>query len=466
MRALAVALPIALLAAPYVAIVAQQTGHFAALNKTSGTWTTGQNIMAGMPYEQASLLLGPELSDYSFSGPSVGPRSVGEAVAFAAFAAQRHARLIIWSLHQPAFGSFAMAALIVLGLLAPPWRRRWPYEALFVGFTAVVFVTLLATMLFEERYLTELVPFTVPAIAPPSSISGVPINSRRHGVRARRSAPTARAPRASDNGFRRRQWFMLSNKRVAVILPAYNAAKTLQRTYDELPHDIVDDVILTDDASRDNTAELAEKLGLHTIRHDANRGYGANQKTCYTAALARGADIVVMLHPDYQYTPKLVTAMASMIASEQFDAVLGSRILGRGALAGGMPVYKYVFNRFLTLVQNFLMSYKLSEYHTGYRAWSRELLHALPLMNCSDDFVFDNQMLAQAIYFGFRIGEISCPTKYFPEASSINFRRSVTYGLGVLKTSVEFRLQRWSIAEYAIFSREDGRLRTAAAIHA
>jgi glycosyltransferase involved in cell wall biosynthesis len=255
---------------------------------------------------------------------------------------------------------------------------------------------------------------------------------------------------------------MLSNKRIVVVLPAYNAAKTLQRTFDELPHDIVDDVILTDDASRDQTAELAERLGIRTIRHDVNRGYGGNQKTCYAAALASGADVVVMLHPDYQYTPKLVTAMASMIVSEQFDAVLGSRILGRGALSGGMPVYKYVSNRFLTLTQNVLVNYKLSEYHTGYRAWSRELLQSLPLMRCSDDFVFDNQMLAQAIYFGFRIGEISCPTKYFPEASSINFRRSLTYGIGVLKTSVEFRLHRWGLSHSELFS-EGGNLTPAPA---
>ncbi len=245
---------------------------------------------------------------------------------------------------------------------------------------------------------------------------------------------------------------MLANKKIAVVLPAYNAAKTLQLTYDELPHDIVDDVILTDDASHDNTAELAEKLGIFTIRHDRNRGYGGNQKTCYTAALSRGADIVVMLHPDYQYTPKLVTAMASMIASEQFDAVLGSRILGRGALVGGMPLYKYVFNRFLTAAQNFLVGYKLSEYHTGYRAWSRHILERLPLMHCSEDFVFDNQMLSQAIFYGFRIGEISCPTKYFPEASSINFRRSLVYGLGVLKTCFQFRLQRMGLAKWEIFS--------------
>ena len=251
---------------------------------------------------------------------------------------------------------------------------------------------------------------------------------------------------------------MLLNKKIVVVLPAYNAAKTLKRTYDELPHDIIDDVILIDDASLDNTAELAEQLGIKTLRHNKNRGYGGNQKTCYTAALARGADIVVMLHPDYQYTPKLVTAMASMIASEQFDAVLASRILGNGALAGGMPLYKYIANRFLTLFQNLLVGYKLSEYHTGYRAWSRTLLEKLPLMNCSDDFVFDNQMIVQSLYFGFTIGEISCPTKYFTEASSINFRRSVIYGLGVLKSSIDFRLQRMGIAQYAIFSDEDRRL--------
>jgi glycosyltransferase involved in cell wall biosynthesis len=245
---------------------------------------------------------------------------------------------------------------------------------------------------------------------------------------------------------------MLANKKIAVVLPAYNAAKTLQWTYDELPHDIVDDVILTDDASLDNTAELAGKLGIFTIRHGLNRGYGGNQKTCYAAALSRGADIVVMLHPDYQYTPKLVTAMASMIASGHFDAVLGSRILGRGALVGGMPLYKYVFNRFLTATQNFLVGYKLSEYHTGYRAWSRNILEKLPLMHCSDDFVFDNQMLSQAIFFGFKIGEISCPTKYIPEASSINFRRSVLYGLGVLQTCLQFRLQRMGLAKCAIFN--------------
>jgi glycosyltransferase involved in cell wall biosynthesis len=218
---------------------------------------------------------------------------------------------------------------------------------------------------------------------------------------------------------------MLANKKITVVLPAYNAAQTLRQTFDEIPHDIVDDIILIDDASHDATVEMARRLGIPTIRHDRNRGYGGNQKTCYTAALARGADVVVMLHPDYQYTPKLVTAMASMIASGEFDVVLGSRILGRGALVGGMPVYKYISNRFLTLFENIIIGQKLSEYHTGYRAWSRAVLERLPLLHNSDDFEFDNQMLVQSVFFGFRIGEVSCPTKYFPEASSINFRRCV-----------------------------------------
>ena len=246
---------------------------------------------------------------------------------------------------------------------------------------------------------------------------------------------------------------MINGRRVAVVLPAYNAALTLKQTYDEIPHDIVDDVILTDDASRDDTKDISRSLGIHTLVHVKNRGYGGNQKTCYAAALARGADIVVMLHPDYQYTPKLVTAMASMISSDQFDVVLGSRILGTGALEGGMPLYKYIANRFLTLAQNLLMGQKVSEYHTGYRAWSRKLLESLPLDACSDDFVFDNEMLAQAAWFGFRIGEISCPTKYFEEASSINFRRSVIYGLGVLKTSLTFRLAKLGLAKPALFQK-------------
>jgi glycosyltransferase involved in cell wall biosynthesis len=252
---------------------------------------------------------------------------------------------------------------------------------------------------------------------------------------------------------------MLGGKKVAVVLPAFNAAQTLERTYAEIPLDVVDDIILVDDASRDDTVAVARRLGIYTLRHDRNRGYGGNQKTCYAAALARGADIVVMLHPDYQYTPKLVTAMASMIVSEQYDVVLGSRILGKGALAGGMPPYKFVANRALTFLQNLMVGAKMSEYHTGYRAWSREVLVSLPLAACSDDFVFDNQMLAQALYFGFRVGEISCPTKYFADASSIGFARSVRYGLGVLRTSVEFRLQRLGLIESAVFSRSpDGRL--------
>jgi glycosyltransferase involved in cell wall biosynthesis len=238
---------------------------------------------------------------------------------------------------------------------------------------------------------------------------------------------------------------MLEHQRVTVILPAYNAAETLARTCAEIPRDIVDDVILTDDASRDDTVSIARSLGLHTILHDRNRGYGANQKTCYAAALARNADIVVMLHPDYQYSPKLVPAMAAMLVSGHYDGVLASRILGGGALAGGMPPYKYVANRALTFAQNVLMQAKLSEYHSGYRAWTRKLLERLPLERCSDDFVFDNQMLVQALHFGFPLGEISCPTKYFPEASSINFRRSTVYGMGVLRTSLNYRLHHWGV---------------------
>lgn len=245
---------------------------------------------------------------------------------------------------------------------------------------------------------------------------------------------------------------MISGKKVTIVLPAYNAAKTLKQTYDEIPRDVVDEILLVDDASQDSTLDIAASLGIETIRHDRNRGYGGNQKTCYAAALARGADIVVMLHPDYQYTPKLVTAMAAMIASGEFDVVLASRILGRGALAGGMPLYKYVANRILTLLQNIMLGQKLSEYHTGYRAWSRRVLETLPLQNCSEDFVFDNQMLAQSTYFGFAIGEISCPTRYLPDSSSIDFKRSVIYGLGVLKTSVQFRLQRWGLVRSAIFA--------------
>ena len=245
---------------------------------------------------------------------------------------------------------------------------------------------------------------------------------------------------------------MLLGKRITVVLPAYNAAATLRRTYAEIPLDIVDDVILIDDASHDETVAVARALGIYTQRHPHNRGYGGNQKTCYRIALERGADIVVMLHPDYQYAPRLVTAMASMIVSSEYDAVLASRILGKGAVAGGMPLYKYVANRGLTLVQNWLMGQKLSEYHSGYRAWSRAVLETIPLGVCSDDFVFDNQMLAQALHAGVRIGEISCPTRYFDDASSINFRRSCVYGLGVLRTALAYRLHRLGLRDDALFS--------------
>ena len=245
---------------------------------------------------------------------------------------------------------------------------------------------------------------------------------------------------------------MLHGKKIVVVLPAYHAEKTLVKTYNGIPYDIVDTVVLVDDHSNDRTVEVGKRLGIeHIVVHEQNRGYGGNQKTCYTEALRLGADIVVMLHPDYQYSPKLVTAMASMIASGEFDVVLGSRILGRGALTGGMPVYKYISNRFLTLIENLLLGQKLSEYHTGYRSFSKEVLETLPLKNNSNDFIFDNQMLAQAVYFGFRIGEISCPTKYFPEASSITFSRSVVYGLGVLKTSVKYRLQKMGLLRSPIF---------------
>jgi glycosyltransferase involved in cell wall biosynthesis len=259
---------------------------------------------------------------------------------------------------------------------------------------------------------------------------------------------------------------MIDGRKVAVVLPAYNAGKTLRQTCAEIPRDIVDDIILTDDASTDDTTAVAEELGLYTIVHHRNGGYGANQKSCYTAALSRGADIVIMLHPDYQYSPRLLTAMAGMIASGHYDAVFASRILGRGAIDGGMPRYKYVFNRLLTLFQNIFMSQKLSEYHTGYRAWSRPVLEELPLLACSDDFVFDNQMIAQAAWFGFRIGEISCPTKYFPEASSINFRRSCIYGLGVLMTSIDYRLCRWGLRRSRLFATgAEHRLPAAVPVH-
>lgn len=245
---------------------------------------------------------------------------------------------------------------------------------------------------------------------------------------------------------------MLNGQKIVIVMPAYNAEQTLRRTLDELPTDVVDEVILVDDCSHDRTYELAKSLGLRTLRHDANRGYGANQKTCYAVALAQGADVVVMLHPDYQYAPRLITAMAAMITSGEFDAVLGSRILGRGALRGGMPLYKYIANRFLTLTENLLLGYKFTEYHTGFRAWSRKLLESVPIERNSNDFIFDNQMLVQACHFGFRIGEISCPTRYFPEASSISFRRSLTYGFGVLWTALRYRLHAWRLVRFPLLA--------------
>jgi len=251
---------------------------------------------------------------------------------------------------------------------------------------------------------------------------------------------------------------MLNGKKVVVVMPAYNASRTLRQTYDEVPFEIVDEVLLVDDASSDETVALARELGLTTFLHERNLGYGKNQKTCYREALKRDADIVIMLHPDYQYSPRLLTSLAGMIASGHYDIALGSRILGVGALQGGMPRYKYVSNRFLTAVQNLLLGYKLSEYHTGFRAFSRRVLKSLPLEADTDDFLFDNEVLAQAIYFKFNIGEISCPTKYFPEASSISFKRSVRYGLGVLWTSLKFRMQKMGLAKFRMFDSVSAKL--------
>lgn len=237
-----------------------------------------------------------------------------------------------------------------------------------------------------------------------------------------------------------------------MVLPAYNAAKTLEQTYREIPFDLVDDVVLVDDASRDNTLDLAKSLGIrHAIRHERNKGYGGNQKTCYRKALELGADIVVMLHPDYQYTPKLLPAMISVIGTDVYPVVFGSRILGNGALQGGMPIYKYIANRLLTLVQNLLLGEKLSEYHTGYRAFSREVLQSIDLEACNDDFIFDNEMVSQIFYKGFRIAEVTCPTKYFDEASSINFSRSVKYGLGCLRVSIVYRLCKWGLMRSSLY---------------
>jgi|SRR6185437_1587530 len=247
---------------------------------------------------------------------------------------------------------------------------------------------------------------------------------------------------------------MINGKKIIVVMPAYNAEKTLEQTYKEVPFNIVDEVILVDDFSKDNTFEQAKKVGIDkVIRHEKNKGYGGNQKTCYSEALQRNADIVVMLHPDYQYTPLLLEAMVYPIARGLYDVMMGSRILGKGALIGGMPIYKYIFNRILTLTQNILMGQKLTEYHTGYRAFSKQVLESLPLEKNSDDFVFDNEMLGQIFYFGFKVGEVSCPTKYFEEASSINFKRSVQYGLGVLRVSLTYRLQKMGLGKYKIFAK-------------
>jgi len=245
---------------------------------------------------------------------------------------------------------------------------------------------------------------------------------------------------------------MVNGKKVIVVLPAYNAAKTLEITYKEIDFSIVDEVILVDDLSNDDTIEVGKKLGIkHIVEHEQNKGYGGNQKSCYNKALALGADIVIMLHPDYQYTPKLIPAMANLLASGLYHVVLGSRILGKGALKGGMPMIKYIANRGLTFIQNVLMNAKLSEYHTGYRAFTREVLEAVNYNENSDNFVFDNQMLAQIWYAGYEIAEITCPTKYFDDASSISLKSSSIYGIGVLKTSLQFRLQKWGFMKNIIF---------------
>ncbi len=245
---------------------------------------------------------------------------------------------------------------------------------------------------------------------------------------------------------------MINSKKIVVVLPAYNAAQTLKRTYDEIPFDIVDDVVLVDDHSKDNTSEVAKQIGIkHIIRHEKNKGYGGNQKTCYDKALELNADIVIMLHPDYQYTPKLIQSLSYLIANDLYPCAFGSRILGKGALMGGMPMYKYIFNRCLTFIQNLLINQKLSEYHTGYRAFNKEILQTINYHANSDDFVFDNQMISQIFYHGFQIAEITCPTKYFPEASSINLRRSIKYGLGVLGVSFTHFFNKLGFAKNDIY---------------
>ncbi len=246
---------------------------------------------------------------------------------------------------------------------------------------------------------------------------------------------------------------MLNNKKIVVVLPAYNAVLTLEKTYNEIPFDIVDEVVLVDDASKDETVAVGKQLGIkHIVRHDSNKGYGGNQKSCYNKALELGADIVIMLHPDYQYTPRLIMAMSTIIANDVYPVVLGSRILGNGALRGGMPIYKYIANRFLTLVQNLLIGQKLSEYHTGYRAFSGEVLKSIDYKANDDDFIFDNEMISQIFMKGYEIGEVTCPTKYFEEASSINFKRSSIYGFGVLRVSLQHRLHMWGLVKAKIYN--------------
>jgi glycosyltransferase involved in cell wall biosynthesis len=252
---------------------------------------------------------------------------------------------------------------------------------------------------------------------------------------------------------------MVGSKKIIVVLPAFNAEKTLTAVYGEIPSDLVDGIILVDDASTDKTVAIAERLGIEVIQHSKNLGYGGNQKTCYQEALRRGADIIVMLHPDYQYTPKLIPAMAYLLESGVFDVVLGSRILGGQAVRGGMPMYKYISNRLLTLIQNVLLGAKLSEYHTGYRAFTRQVLKAIPWERNSDDFVFDNQLLSQIIYRGFRVAEITCPAKYFPEASSIDLARSIRYGIGCLITAAQFRMSKMRISKFDIFSFTEDQVR-------
>ena len=247
---------------------------------------------------------------------------------------------------------------------------------------------------------------------------------------------------------------MIDGKKIIVIMPAYNAEKTLMKTYNEIPKDVVDGIILTDDASTDKTIEIAKRLNLRLLIHDKNKGYGANQKTCYKVALEANADIIIMLHPDYQYSPKLIPAIAHLLTTGDYDVVLASRILGKGALKGGMPFYKYISNRILTFIENILLNQKLSEYHTGYRAYSKEVLDNIPFMKNSDDFIFDNEILAQITFFGYRIAELSCPTKYFSDASSINLRGSIKYGFGVLGTSLKYLLHKYGIRKFSIFIKD------------